>query len=186
MAGVTSRCRACSRARRARARATSEMYRLQVFDIARSDALADPKGGASTSACRERPRMPVAIALGGDPAMIYAASAPLPRRRRGRLRGWCCAARGGSRAARHRRRGAGAQPRSCGRATWIRRAAARGPVRRPYGVLLAGPRVPRLPSHGGHATRAADYPTTIVWRHPRKIFGLARQPEAPIFAPSSS
>src|SRR5213594_76515 len=60
------------------------MYRLQVFD----DQILGMhwqthKGGAEherlTKEARGSPdRMPVAIALGGDPAMIYAASAPLP------------------------------------------------------------------------------------------------------------
>jgi len=60
------------------------MYRLQVFD---DQTLGmhwqTHKGGAEHHrVAEERPgpsaRMPVAIALGGDPAMIYAASAPLP------------------------------------------------------------------------------------------------------------
>ena len=63
------------------------MYRLQVFD---DQTLGmhwqTHKGGAEhqrvaverTRGRAEAERMPVAIALGGDPAMIYAASAPLP------------------------------------------------------------------------------------------------------------
>src|SRR3989442_15066896 len=60
------------------------MYRLQVFD---DQTLGmhwqTHKGGAEHHrVAEEHPgpsaRMPVAIALGGDPAMIYAASAPLP------------------------------------------------------------------------------------------------------------
>src|SRR2546425_743630 len=60
------------------------MYRLQVFD---DQTLGmhwqTHKGGAEhervAQEARGSPdRMPVAIALGGDPAMIYAASAPLP------------------------------------------------------------------------------------------------------------
>jgi 4-hydroxy-3-polyprenylbenzoate decarboxylase len=60
------------------------MYRLQVFDD-RTLGMhwQTHKGGAEHHrVAEERPgpsaRMPVAIALGGDPAMIYAASAPLP------------------------------------------------------------------------------------------------------------
>jgi 4-hydroxy-3-polyprenylbenzoate decarboxylase len=58
------------------------MYRLQVFDD-RTLGMhwQTHKGGAEhhrVALERARDRMPVAIALGGDPAMIYAASAPLP------------------------------------------------------------------------------------------------------------
>src|SRR6059036_439018 len=60
------------------------MYRLQVFDD-RTLGMhwQTHKGGAEhervAQEARGSPdRMPVAIALGGDPAMIYAASAPLP------------------------------------------------------------------------------------------------------------
>ena len=59
------------------------MYRLQVFDD-RTLGMhwQTHKGGAEHHERREQAaapnRMPVAIALGGDPAMIYAASAPLP------------------------------------------------------------------------------------------------------------
>ena len=60
------------------------MYRLQVFDD-RTLGMhwQTHKGGAEHHRVAEEQlasagRMPVAIALGGDPAMIYAASAPLP------------------------------------------------------------------------------------------------------------
>ena len=60
------------------------MYRLQVFDD-RTLGMhwQTHKGGAEHQRVAEEQgqsasRMPVAIALGGDPAMIYAASAPLP------------------------------------------------------------------------------------------------------------
>src|SRR5947199_344072 len=60
------------------------MYRLQVFDE-RTLGMhwQTHKGGAEHHRVAEEQatsatRMPVAIALGGDPAMIYAASAPLP------------------------------------------------------------------------------------------------------------
>ena len=54
------------------------MYRLQVFDE-RTLGMhwQTHKGGAEHERLASG-RMPVAIALGGDPAMIYAASAPLP------------------------------------------------------------------------------------------------------------
>ena len=79
------------------------MYRLQVFDdrtlgmhwqthkggaehqrlaLERTQpgrvSLRPPTGGAEHADPATTSRMPVAIALGGDPAMIYAASAPLP------------------------------------------------------------------------------------------------------------
>ncbi len=55
------------------------MYRLQVFDD-RTLGMhwQTHKGGAEHERVAGDARMPVAIALGGDPAMIYAASAPLP------------------------------------------------------------------------------------------------------------
>ena len=58
------------------------MYRLQVFDE-RTLGMhwQTHKGSAEHHRAAERgggDRMPVAIVLGGDPAMIYAASAPLP------------------------------------------------------------------------------------------------------------
>ncbi len=59
------------------------MYRLQVFDD-RTLGMhwQTHKGGAEHHRVAQETetstRMPVAIALGGDPAMIYAASAPLP------------------------------------------------------------------------------------------------------------
>src|SRR5437016_3591148 len=60
------------------------MYRLQVFDD-RTVGMhwQTHKGGAEHERVAQEARgsidrMPVAIALGGDPAMIYAASAPLP------------------------------------------------------------------------------------------------------------
>ena len=59
------------------------MYRLQVFDD-RTLGMhwQTHKGGAEHHRVAEEAatteRMPVAIALGGDPAMIYAAAAPLP------------------------------------------------------------------------------------------------------------
>jgi 4-hydroxy-3-polyprenylbenzoate decarboxylase len=60
------------------------MYRLQYFDERTlGHALADPQGRRRAPSPRRRKsksgqRMDVAIALGGDPAMVYAASAPLP------------------------------------------------------------------------------------------------------------
>jgi 4-hydroxy-3-polyprenylbenzoate decarboxylase len=55
------------------------MYRLQVFDDRTLGMHWQiHKGGAEHERVAESGRMPVAIALGGDPAMMYAASAPLP------------------------------------------------------------------------------------------------------------
>jgi 4-hydroxy-3-polyprenylbenzoate decarboxylase len=55
------------------------MYRLQVFDDRTLGMHWQiHKGGAEHERTAASGRMPVAIALGGDPAMIYAASAPLP------------------------------------------------------------------------------------------------------------
>jgi 4-hydroxy-3-polyprenylbenzoate decarboxylase len=55
------------------------MYRLQVFDDRTLGMHWQiHKGGAEHHARGATSGMPVAIALGGDPAMIYAASTPLP------------------------------------------------------------------------------------------------------------
>ncbi|MEW6573214.1 MAG: menaquinone biosynthesis decarboxylase [Bacillota bacterium] len=58
------------------------MYRMQVFD-ARTTGMHwhIHKDGAAhyRTACAQRKRLPVAVALGADPATIYAATAPLPQ-----------------------------------------------------------------------------------------------------------
>lgn len=58
------------------------MYRMQVFD-GRTTGMHWQKhktGNAHYRAfCERLERMPVAVALGGDPALIYAATAPLPQ-----------------------------------------------------------------------------------------------------------
>jgi 4-hydroxy-3-polyprenylbenzoate decarboxylase len=54
------------------------MYRLQVFDDQTLGMHWQTHKGGAEHEHRATSRMPVAIALGGDPALIYAASAPLP------------------------------------------------------------------------------------------------------------
>jgi 4-hydroxy-3-polyprenylbenzoate decarboxylase len=54
------------------------MYRLQVFDDRTLGMHWQTHKGGAEHEHRATARMPVAIALGGDPALIYAASAPLP------------------------------------------------------------------------------------------------------------
>jgi 4-hydroxy-3-polyprenylbenzoate decarboxylase len=54
------------------------MYRLQIFDDRTLGMHWQTHKGGAEHEHRATSRMPVAIALGGDPAMIYAASAPLP------------------------------------------------------------------------------------------------------------
>jgi 4-hydroxy-3-polyprenylbenzoate decarboxylase len=54
------------------------MYRLQVFDDRTLGMHWQTHKGGAEHEHRATSRMPVAIALGGDPAMVYAASAPLP------------------------------------------------------------------------------------------------------------
>ena len=54
------------------------MYRLQVFDERTLGMHWQIHKGGAEHERRAGARVPVAIALGGDPAMIYAASAPLP------------------------------------------------------------------------------------------------------------
>jgi 4-hydroxy-3-polyprenylbenzoate decarboxylase len=54
------------------------MYRLQVFDDQTLGMHWQTHKGGAEHQRRATTRMPVAIALGGDPAVIYSASAPLP------------------------------------------------------------------------------------------------------------
>ena len=54
------------------------MYRLQVFDERTLGMHWQIHKGGAEHAERARERMPVAVALGGPPALTYAASAPLP------------------------------------------------------------------------------------------------------------
>ncbi|HET7344058.1 MAG TPA: menaquinone biosynthesis decarboxylase [Methylomirabilota bacterium] len=54
------------------------MYRLQVFDDRTLGMHWQTHKGGAEHEHRASARMPVAIALGGDPTVIYAASAPLP------------------------------------------------------------------------------------------------------------
>jgi 4-hydroxy-3-polyprenylbenzoate decarboxylase len=54
------------------------MYRLQVFDDRTLGMHWQTHKGGAEHQHRASTRMPVAIVLGGDPAMMYAASAPLP------------------------------------------------------------------------------------------------------------
>jgi 4-hydroxy-3-polyprenylbenzoate decarboxylase len=54
------------------------MYRLQVFDDRTLGMHWQLHKGGAEHEHKATDRMPVAIALGGDPAMMYAASAPLP------------------------------------------------------------------------------------------------------------
>jgi 4-hydroxy-3-polyprenylbenzoate decarboxylase len=54
------------------------MYRLQIFDDRTLGMHWQLHKGGAEHQHRATGRMPVAIALGGDPALIYAASAPLP------------------------------------------------------------------------------------------------------------
>jgi 4-hydroxy-3-polyprenylbenzoate decarboxylase len=54
------------------------MYRLQIFDDRTLGMHWQLHKGGAEHEHKATQRMPVAIALGGDPALIYAASAPLP------------------------------------------------------------------------------------------------------------
>jgi 4-hydroxy-3-polyprenylbenzoate decarboxylase len=124
-------------------------------------------------------RMPVAVALGGDPVLPYAATAPLPdgideflfagflRRKpvemvRCKTNDLEVPGVGGLRAGRLRRR---------------RRAAPRGAVRRSHRLLLAGRRLPGLPHHGDHAPRDPIYATTVVGPPPQEDAWLGKATE---------
>lgn len=139
------------------------MYRLQKFD-ARTLGMhwQRHKGGAEHYRVAEAlgRRLEVAIALGPDPAVTYAATAPLPDEMdelmlAGYLR---------------------KRPVELVKCRTIDlevpanaqivlegyvepgRAPARGPVRRPHRLLLAGRRLPRFPPHGDHAPARSNLP----------------------------
>ena len=87
----------------------------------------------------------VAIAIGSDPIIAYAASCPAAQgRRRDDGRGLPARQAGRDGAVQDRRpAGAGATPRSCSRATASAASCARGAVRRPHRLLHARRPVPR-------------------------------------------
>ena len=133
------------------------MYRMQKFD-ARTTGMHWQlhKTGAEHSRAAREP-FPVAVCLGGDPALTYAATAPLPPEIDEMLfAGWL--------------RGkpvelvkcetmdleVPADAESCWRATSTRRAADGGSVRGPHRLLHARGAVSGLPRHLRHAPQEAD------------------------------
>ena len=136
------------------------MYRVQKFDSTTTamhwqihkDAAADWRGMGE--------RMDVAIALGTDPATCYTASAPLPEAHRRAHARRLPARRAGRAGALQDGRPRGAGPvRDRDRGLHREgRAARRGPVRRPHGLLHAGRAVPGRPRHVRHAQARPDLP----------------------------
>ena len=154
------------------------MYRLQVFDKrttgmhwhlhkdAAEHYRARRAGGSG--------RMEVAVAIGTDPAVTYAATAPLPGAVRrdaaspascaARRWTWCSAAPSICRCR--------PTPRSCWKATSIvERDPARRAVRRSHRLLLAGrpvPGVPRDRAHPPARSRSTPPPSSgsLPWRTP--------------------
>jgi len=161
------------------------MYRMHVYDGTTTGMHWHVhKGGAQHYGLPgKRERMPVAVALGGDPATIYAASAPLPEDMdemmfSGFLRKepWSSSAAGRSTSSTGARRGDPRRIRRPGRA------AGRGPLRRPYRVLLPRRRYPVF--HLTCVTRRKDpiYPATIVGKPPMEDVYLGKATER-IFLP---
>ena len=145
------------------------MYRVQVLGRTRSPCTGSGTRSARRTGARWRSsgeRMPVVIALGGDPASIYSGSAPLPptidefifagflRREPVEL------AAGGHLRSRGPGRG-GDRARGLHRPG--RAAGARGAVRRPHRLLLAGRPLSRgSTSPRVTARRDPIYPATLV------------------------
>ena len=140
------------------------MYRLQVFDD-RTLGMhwQTHKGGAEHHRVADEHAASPTAHAGGHRARrrsrddLRGVGAAAARRRRGRLRRLASRPRRRDGALPHDRP-RGARP-GRDRAGGLRRparAAARGAVRRSHGLLLAGARLSGLPSHGGHAARAAD------------------------------
>ena len=137
-------------------------YRMQVYDRATTGMhwQLHKTGRRHMRRYKElgQQRMPVAVALGGDPVLPYAATAPLPdgideflfagflRRKPVEM----------VPLQDHRPGGAGVGRLRAGRLRRRRRAAPRRAVRRPHRLLLAGRRLPGLPRHRDHPARAPD------------------------------
>ena len=181
-AGRSSRCRWSSRRPRRPASATSACIACRSTTAHHRHALAPAQGRRGPlPRGREQARSEceVAVAIGGDPAMIYAATAPLPpdfdeflfagflREQAVELVSarpltWRCPP----------------TPRSCSRATSIRRAAARGPVWRPHRLLFAWPTTTRCSTSPASPTGENPiYPTTIVGRPPMEDDYLGKATE---------
>ena len=177
-AARSSRCRSSS-PRTGRAAATSACTACRSTTRARPACTGTSTTTAPPTSARPASRMEVAVALGADPAVTYAATAPLPPgidefMFAGFLRGepvelvQCATVdlevpgRRRDRARRLRRAG---------------RAAPRGPVRRPHRLLLAGRRLPGLPRHGHDHRRDPIYPATIVGRPPMEDCYLGKATE---------
>ena len=160
---ATSRCRWSSPAIPRPACATSARTACRCSTAARRACTGSgTRGARSTTAIAERlgKRMPVAVALGADPALPFAATAPMPEGldelllagflRRERVELVKCVTNDlevpGQRADR---------PRGLRRS---RRAAARRAVRRSHRLLLAPRRLPGLPRHLRHAPQEPDLP----------------------------
>ena len=160
------------------------MYRMQLLDK-RTTGMhwqAHKTGMRHFHKYKERgQRVPVAVVLGGDPALTYAATAPLPdgvdelllagflRRRAVELvRVQDAADRGAGRRrlrARGLRRSDGAAHR-------------RGAVRRSHRLLHAARQVPGVPRHLRHAAQATPiYPATVVGRPPMEDAWLGKATE---------
>ena len=164
-AARSSLCRSSS-PRTAQGRRNAGMYRLQVFDAQTTGMHWHVHHDGAANFRESDGRLEVAVALGTDPAVTYAATAPLPPgidelMFAGFLRGEPvelarCATRRPGGAGRRRDRPRGLRG--------ARRGARRGPLRRSHRLLLAGRPLPGLPRHGhepparrrlpGHASSA--------------------------------
>ena len=161
-AARSSRCRSSTRSIPTARGRTSGMYRLQVHDAQTTGMhwQIGKGGGFHYQVAEARGEaLPVTVFLGGPPALILAAIAPLPENvpelmlasliageRLKTIDGPRRAPAGRRRRVRAHRRGAAA------------RAAARGPVRRSLRLLLAAPRLPGLPRAGARAPPRRDLP----------------------------
>ena len=165
------------------------MYRMQLFDDRTTGMHWHiHKTGARHYEAWKRAgrRMPVSVALGGDPAYTYAATAPMPdnmdeyllagflRRRPVKL--VKCVTNDIY------------VPADCdfvieGYVDPAEEKGCRRPLRRPYGVLFARRPLSAFPRHGPHAAADAVYPATVVGIPPQEDACIAQATERIFLAP---
>jgi 4-hydroxy-3-polyprenylbenzoate decarboxylase len=160
------------------------MYRVQVFGPRRAPCTGTCTTTAPATSGKyqaQGEKMPLAIALGGESVLPYAATAPLPpgieelsprrlpQRRRHRTRPM----------PHHRPAGAGQRRNRHRRLRRSDRKTHGRPVRRSHRLLFAGRLVSGLSRHRHHARRKNPiYPTTIVGKPPMEDYFSAKPPSA--------
>jgi hypothetical protein len=134
------------------------MYRMQVYDETSTGMHWQRHKQGRAQAAKWGKRVPVAVAIGSDPALTYAATAPLPPVvDEIRLRGLLARAPGAARASQDdRHEGARRRRVRARRLRRQRRPARRGTLRRPHRRLQPGRLLSDLPRAMRHAARESD------------------------------